>query len=105
MIPISLQNQLLALAGHLNPIQRGGFLRKVVHRLDDLALTYPRTTVYAAAGCCVGQILDAITGFSAGLPGLVVGGLFGLHRDLNSDIPDEQVRRIVREEFQSYLSL
>ncbi len=39
MIPIVLQHQLLALAKHLNPVQRGGFLRKVVLRLDDLALT------------------------------------------------------------------
>lgn len=105
MIPIVLQNQLLALAAHLNPVQRGGFLRKVVHRLDDLALTYPRTVVYAAAGCFVGQIIDAITGFPAGLPGLVAGGFFGLHRDLNADVPEEQVRRIIREEFKAHFEL
>lgn len=104
MIPISLQHQLLALARHLGPASRGGFLRKVVQRLDDLALNQPRTVVYAAAGCGVGHILDAITGFPAGLPGLVAGGLFGLHRDLSADATEEQVRRIVREEFQSHFS-
>lgn len=104
MIPVTLQHQLLALAAHLNPVHRGGFLRKVTQRLDDLALSYPRTVVYAAAGCCVGQVIDAITGFPTGLPGLIAGGLFGLHRDLNSDLPEEQVRRIIREEFQAYLA-
>jgi len=104
MIPLILQNQLLALAAHLNPARRGGFLRKVVQRLDDLALTYPRTVIYAAVGCCVGQIIDAITGFPAGLPGLVTGGLFGLHRDLNADATEEQVRRIIQEEFKSHFS-
>lgn len=104
MIPIVLQNQLLALAAHLNPIQRGGFLRKVVQRLDDLALAYPRTVVYAAAGCAVGHLIDAITGFPAGLPGLVAGGLFGLHRDLNADATEDQVRRIIQEEFQTYFA-
>ena len=105
MIPISLKHELLALARHLRPGSRSGFLRKVVQRLDDLALNHPRTVVYAAAGCFVGQIIDAITGFPAGLPGLVAGGLFGLHRDLNADVPEEQVRRIIREEFQSHFSI
>lgn len=102
MIPITLQHQLLALARHLAPASRGGFVRKVVQRLDDLALNHPRTVVYAAAGCAVGQIIDAITGFPAGLPGLVAGGLFGLHRDLSADATEDQVRRIVQEEFQTY---
>jgi hypothetical protein len=102
MIPVTLKHQLLALARHLCPTQQPGFLRKVVQRLDELALTYPRTVVYAAAGCCLGQVIDAITGFPAGLPGLVAGGLFGLHRDLNADATEEQVRRIIQEEFQAH---
>ncbi len=105
MIPLILQHRLLSLAAHLNPIHRGGFLRKVVQRLDDLSLNYPRTVVYAAAGCCVGQIIDAITGFPTGLPGLIAGGLFGLHRDLNADATEEQVRRIIQEEFKAHFSL
>jgi len=105
MIPITLKHQLLALARHLSPTRRGGFLRSVVQRIDELALTYPRTVVYAAAGCCVGQVIDAITGFPAGLPGLVAGGLFGLHRDLNADTAEEQVRRIIQEEFQNHFDI
>lgn len=104
MIPISLQHQLMALARHLSPASRGGFLRKVVERLDGLALDHPRTVVYAAAGCAAGHLIDAITGFPAGLPGLIAGGLFGLHRDLNADATDDQVRRIVQEEFQTHFS-
>ena len=102
MIPITLKKQLLDLARHLCPSQRGGFLRSVVRRLDDLALNYPRTVVYAAAGCCLGQVLDALTGFPAGIPGLVAGGLFGLHRDLNADSVEEEVRRIILKEFRAH---
>ena len=105
MIPISLKLQLMELARHLGPAARGGFLRKVVERLDELALNHPRTVIYEAAGCAVGHILDAITGFPAGLPGLVAGGLFGLHRDLNADATEDQVRRIIQEEFQKLFTL
>jgi hypothetical protein len=105
MIPITVKRQLLALARHLDPSARGGFLRDVVRRLDDLALTYPRTVVYGAAGCFLGQVIDAITGFPAGLPGLIAGGLFGLHRDLNVDAAEEQVRRVIQEEFQSHFGI
>jgi hypothetical protein len=105
MIPITLKNQLLELSRHLDPTARGGFLRNVTRRLDDLGLTYPRTVVYAAAGGCLGQVIDAITGFPAGLPGLLAGGLFGLHRDLNADAAEDLVRRIIQEEFQSHFDI
>lgn len=105
MIPIQFKRQLLELARLLALPHRRGFLRSVVHRLDELAITYPRTVVYAAAGCALGHVVDAITGFPAGLPGLVCGGLFGLHRDLNDDSTDAQVRRIIREEFHKHFEL
>ncbi len=105
MIPIPLKQRLLVLAGYLNPCHRGSFLRSVVHRLEDLALTYPRTLVFGCAGFCVGQVVDAITGFPAGLPGLLAGGLFGLDRDLNADATEQQVRRIIKEEFSAHYAI
>lgn len=93
------------MAAHLNPIYRGGFLRSVVHRLDELVLTYPRTVVFAAAGGCVGLLIDSITGFPAGLPGLLAGALFGLNRDLDADLTEQEVRRIITEEFKAYYEI
>ena len=105
MIPLYLKQNLLTLARHLSPIHRGGFIRNVVNRLDDLAVTYPRTVVFGAAGFCIGQLIDAITGYPLSVPCLLVGGLFGLQRDLNADFAEEQVRRIIAEEFQAHYAL
>lgn len=105
MISTYLKQQLLTLARHLNPVARGGFLRSVAKRLDGLALAYPRTFVYAAAGYCVGRLVEALVGLPAGLPALVAGGLAGLHRDINADIAEEEIRRVVAEEFKFYAGL
>ena len=105
MIPLYLKQNLLALALHLCPTKRGGFLRSVVQRLEAIAVFYPRTVVFSAAGFCIGKIIDAITGFPLAVPGLLVGGLFGLNRDLNADATEQQVRRIIAEEFQAHFAL
>lgn len=102
MIPYLLKERLLELSRFLSPIHREGFVQSVVRRLEDLALTYPRTLVFGAAGFCVGQLIDAITGFPAGLPGLLAGGLFGLHRDIEADATSREVSRIISEELRRY---
>ena len=101
-IPLSLKQRLLELARQLDPASRQGFLHNVVQRLDNLALTYPRTVIYGAAGYCVGQIVDAITGLPAGLPGLLAGGLFGLHRDIHCDHIQAEVNRVIGEELRRH---
>ena len=101
-IPIALKTKLIELSRHLLPSQRQGFLHNVVQRLDNLALTYPRTVIYGAAGYCVGQIIDAITGLPAGLPGLLSGGLFGLHRDIHCDHIQTEVSRVIGEELRRH---
>jgi len=99
MIPIPLKKRLLILSQFLSPIHRGGFLRNVVTRLEALSIEYPRTLVFSCAGYIVGKVVDTITGVPIALPGLLAGGLFGLHRDLNSDVAEAQIRRVISEEF------
>ena len=105
MIPIPIKRRLVILSQFLSPIHRGSFLRKVVIRLEALSLEYPRTMVFSCAGYVVGKIIDTVTGIPLSLPGLLAGGLFGLHRDLNSDVAEDQIRRVISEEFGQYYEI
>lgn len=101
-LPFYVKERLLELASHLNPVRRAPFIKSVVLRLEEMALEYPRTLLFAVAGLVIGRIVEAVTGIPAGLAGLVAGGLFGLFRDLQAEELDREVSRIVTEELAAH---
>ena len=102
MIPILIKQRLLDLSRQLPYVCRGEFVRNVVERLEDTAVYYPRTFFWSITGSVVGNCIDSVTGVPLAIPLFVIGGCFGIARDIQAQQMEEAVRQLIHEEFSAF---
>lgn len=102
MIPILIKQRLLELSKRLPHFCRGDFLRNVVERLEDTAVYYPRTVFWSITGVVVGNCLDSLVGIPLTIPLFVIGGAFGITRDIQAQQMEEHIRQLIAEEFNAF---
>jgi hypothetical protein len=116
-LPLRSKQTLVRLAARLPPATRSEFLRNTLQRLEQVALSHPKTLTYGALGWILGEFVDHIltihvpftqgltclTGDKASQVGLLIGALNGFLEDRAANQQHAVVARIVCEEVQRAL--
>jgi len=116
-LPVKTKDDLLRLSEYLPETKRRTFLRNTARQLGKLAREYPNTLVYAAVGWLLGTIVDhllkfhipftdvveTLTGDYAGPIGFLLGALFGLKEDLQTNELRRRTAEIIGEELRRAL--